>query len=419
MLGPESLPEAGFPTFPIVNSEARRNLSSHSSMTDSLTTRQVYMFAIAAAVMVANIYYSQPLLAVIGHDFAVDVTHAGYLVTLTQFGYGLGVLLLVPLGDYMDRRKLASWMLAGCVAALALASVSPSFPVFAAVQLLVGITSSATMVVIPYVASHSLPEQRGGRVGQVITGLLLGILLARTVSGLVSDVVGWRWMYAIAALGVSLLWLTLRRLMVSESSDQDFSYRALMSSLMALLSEHPQLRHRSLYAMLGMGSFSALWTGLTLLLTAPPFNFAPSTVGLFGLIGAAGALSASFAGKLSDRGRASLMTGMLAVLLMAAWGLLFKGGHSIGCLIAGILVLDVAAMGLQVTHQSVIYKLAPEAQSRITSVFVTAGFLGMSLGSALGSWSFSHNGWLGLCLVGGLMPTFLLVHFLATGRRRP
>jgi predicted MFS family arabinose efflux permease len=392
-------------------------LSSSISAAHTLTARQVYMFAIAAAVMVANIYYSQPLLAVIGDDLGVDVTHAGYLVTLTQLGYGLGVLLLVPLGDYMDRRKLASWMLAGCIAALALASVSPSFPAFAAIQLLVGITSSATMVVIPYVASHSPPDQRGKRVGQVITGLLLGILLARTVSGLVSDFVGWRWMYALAALAAFMLLLTLKRTMISEPSQQRLKYGTLMGSLMALLAEYPQLRHRSFYAMLGMGSFSALWTGLTLLLTAPPYSFTPSTIGLFGLIGAAGALSASFAGKLSDRGRTSLMTGMLAVLLIVAWALLFRGGGSIGYLIIGILVLDVAAMGLQVTHQSIIYKLAPEAQSRITSIFVTAGFIGMSAGSALGSWSFSQAGWTGVCAVGLAMNIVLLLHFLLTGRR--
>jgi predicted MFS family arabinose efflux permease len=377
-----------------------------------LSSPQVFLFALAAAVMVANIYYSQPLLAVIGHAFGVKPTQAGFLVTLTQLGYGLGVLLIVPLGDRLDRRRLASTMLAGCVAALAVTAVSPSFAVFAAVQLFVGMTASATMVVIPYVASHSAEAVRGQRVGTVITGLLLGILLARTVSGFVSDLFGWRWMYALAAILVATLWVVLRRTMQTEETKSGLPYRALMRSLVTLLKNEPELRRRSFYCLLGMGSFSALWTGLTLLLTAEPYNYTPATIGLFGLIGATGAISASFAGRLADRGLVSVMTGAMAIMLALSWVLLAAGKSSLAFLIAGILVLDVVAMGLQVVHQSVLYKLNSESQSRITSIFVTSGFIGMSLGSASVSYAFSEFGWLGVCIVGGSMPAVMVLDWL-------
>lgn len=377
-----------------------------------LSSPQVFLFALATAVMVANIYYSQPLLAVIAQEFGIEPTRAGLLVTLTQLGYGLGVLLIVPLGDRLDRRRLASMMLTGCVAALAVTAVSPSFAVFATAQLFVGMTASATMVVIPYVASHSAEAVRGQRVGTVITGLLLGILLARTVSGLVSDFFGWRWMYAFAAVLVASLWVLLRRTMQTEKAKSSLPYLELMRSLITLLRSEPELRRRSFFSLLGMGSFSALWTGLTLLLISEPYNYTPAIIGLFGLIGAAGALSASFAGKLADRGLVSGMTGVLAIVLALSWVLLAAGGSSLTLLIAGILVLDVAAMGLQVVHQSVLYKLDPESQSRITSIFVTSGFIGMSLGSAAVSDAFAEFGWLGVCVVGGSMPAVMVLNWL-------
>lgn len=377
-----------------------------------LNTPRTLLFAMAAAFMVANIYYSQPLLAVIGQQFGIAPSDTALLVTITQLGYGLGVLLLVPLGDIMDRRRLASLMMALCATALVLTALSESFGFFAAIQLLIGMSSSATMVLIPYVATHSDVSVRGRRVGMVITGLLLGILLARTVSGLVADLMGWRSIYWLAA-GITLVVLVvIRRVMVVTTSAGHSGYLSLLSSMIRLLRESAELRKRSAYAMFGMGSFSALWTGLTLLLTGEPYHFPPSTVGLFGLIGAAGAMSAGVAGRLSDRGYASLLTGGLAVMLALSWLLMAGASVSLLLLVAGILVLDVAAMGLQVVHQSIIYKLNPAAQSRITSVFVTAGFIGMAAGSALSSLGFRHWGWHGVCVVGAALPGLLVLHWL-------
>lgn len=380
----------------------------------TLTPGRMVLFATATGAMVANLYYAQPLLAEIGRSFGRPATQAGLLVTLTQLGYALGVLLIVPLGDGMDRRKLASIMLAACVAGLLAAAASPSFPVLAAASLVFGMTSSATMVVIPYVASYASEAERGRRTGQVMTGLLLGILLARTVSGFVAAWAGWRAIYVLAALTVAILGMTLRGAMRSDPPRPALQYGRLLRSLPGLLRAEPELRRRSLYTLLGLGSFSALWTGLTFLLTAPPYDYSTEVVGLFGLLGAAGALSANLAGRLGDRGWAQAMTGVFAALLLVSWGLLALAPQTMIWLVVGIFLVDVAAQGLQVTHQSVLYRLAPEARSRITAVFITSGFIGMSLGSALASAGYARHGWSGVCLVGTAFPAVLVLRWIAS-----
>ncbi|MFU2317105.1 MFS transporter [Rahnella sp. PCH160] len=380
-----------------------------------LTARQTVLFAIAAAFMVANIYYSQPLLAVIGSQFNIPSSDTALLVTLTQLGYGLGVLLLVPLGDVIDRRRLASTMISLCIIALLLTATSQHFWFFASVQLLLGLAASATMVLIPYVANHTPAYKRGQRVGQMITGMLLGILLARTVSGLVADALGWRWMYVIAVIIATMVLILIRKLMVPSAVTGKISYPELLKSMVSLLREYEALRTRAFYCMMGMGSFSILWTGLTLFLSGEPYHFQPSTIGLFGLIGAAGAMSAGIAGRISDKGYASALTIALAVLLVLSWGIMAEAKASLLLLTAGILLLDVAAMGLQVVHQSVIYKLRPEAQSRITSIFVTSGFIGMALGSALSSLGFRYWQWTGICLFGAALPVIMLIHVTIQG----
>lgn len=382
-----------------------------------LTPGRMLLFATATGTMVANLYYAQPLLAEISRSFGRQPTQAGLLVTLTQLGYALGVLLIVPLGDGMDRRKLASIMLAVCVAGLLMAAASPSFAVLAAASLVFGMTSSATMVVIPYVASHASEGERGRRTGQVMTGLLLGILLARTVSGFVAAWAGWRALYLLAALAVAILGIALRAAMRSDPPRSALQYGRLLRSLPGLLRAEPELRRRSLYTFLGLGSFSVLWTGLTFLLTAPPYSYSTEVVGLFGLLGAAGALSANLAGRLGDRGWAQAMTGIFAALLLMSWGLIAIVPQAMVWLVVGIFLVDVAAQGLQVTHQSVLYRLAPEARSRITAVFITSGFIGMSLGSAFASAGYARYSWPGVCFVGTVFPAVLVLRWISSVAR--
>jgi predicted MFS family arabinose efflux permease len=370
---------------------------------------RVLLFAVTTGTMVANLYYVQPLLAAVAASFGHSVTSAGYLVTFTQLGYALGLLLVVPLGDVLDRRRLLTVMLAVNIAGLVAAAASPGFISFAAASLLIGCTSSAAMVVIPYAASRAPEATRGRTIGQIMTGLLLGILLARTVSGFVAVWAGWRSMYLIAAVAVAVLLLALRAAIPREGTRGRLVYRELLWSVLVLARNEPELRRRSVYTALGMASFSALWTGLTFLLSGSPYNYSEAKIGLFGLLGAAGAVAANAAGRLSDRGHVNRSTGAFAVVLLISWGVLAAGGLSTWAVGIGVFLLDVGAQGLQVTHQSVIYRLAPHARSRITAVYMTSAFIGAAAGSAIASGSFAIAGWTGLCLMGALMPLVILI----------
>jgi predicted MFS family arabinose efflux permease len=382
-----------------------------------LTRWRVLLFAVTSGTMVANLYYVQPLLAAFAASFGHTVTSAGYLVTFTQLGYALGLLLVVPLGDVLDRRRLLSVMLGINIAGLLAAAASPGFTSFACASLLIGCTSCATMVVIPYVASKAPEATRGRYIGQIMTGLLLGILLARTISGFVAELAGWRSMYLIAAVAVAALLLALRAAIPPEGTHGRLAYGRLLHSLVVLARQEPELRRRSLFAALGVGSFSVPWTGLTFLLSGSPYHYSEATIGLFGLIGAAGAVAANLAGRLSDRGHANTLTVVFATMLLLSWGVLAAGRLSIWAVVIGVFLLDVGAQGLQVTNQSVIYRLAPSARSRVTAVYMTSAFVGAAAGSALASSSFSLAGWAGLCLVGALLP-LLIVLVWGIGRLR-
>lgn len=370
---------------------------------------RVLLFAVTTGILVANLYYVQPLLAAVASSFGRSVTSAGYLVTFTQLGYALGLLLVVPLGDVLDRRRLLSGMLAVNVVGLVAAAVSPGFGSFAAASLVTGCTSSAAMVVIPYAASKAPEATRGRTIGQIMTGLLLGILLARTVSGFVAVWAGWRSMYLIAAVAVAVLLVALHVAIPPEGARGRLVYRRLLWSLLDLARSEPELRRRSVYTALGLGSFSTLWTGLTFLLSGAPYHYSEARIGLFGLLGAAGAVAANAAGRLSDRGHVNKSTGAFAAVLLLSWGVLAAGGLSIWAVGVGVFLLDVGAQGLQVTHQSVIYRLAPHARSRITAVYMTSAFIGAAAGSAIASGSFAVAGWTGLCLMGAVMPLVILL----------
>lgn len=377
--------------------------------TSPLDSKRILLFAITAGLMMANLYYVQPLLATVAYAFGHETTTAGYLVTFTQAGYAIGVFLIVPVGDVLDRRKMLSLMLVINAGALVVAAMSRNFAMFAAASLMIGITSSAVMVVISYVAARAHDSERGRRVGQVMTGLILGILLARTVSGLVGRFFGWRSMYVIAAGVVLALLFALRAVMAYEKARGRLNYPQLLFSIIDLVKSEPQLRLRSFYSMLGLGTFSVLWTGLTFLLSGAPYHYSEATIGLFGLAGAAGAASANLAGRLGDRGHAQRMTAVLAVILLLSWGMLALGQRSVGWIIVGAFLLDVGMQGLQVTHQTVIFKIAPHARSRVTAVFTTSAFFGASMGSAIATKSFALGGWAGLSIAGAALPAVLLL----------
>jgi predicted MFS family arabinose efflux permease len=285
-----------------------------------LSPFRLFLFALAAGVLVANLYYVQPLTALLAASFHIRLSWAGYLVTTTQIGYVLGVFLLVPLSDVLDRRALLSWMLGANIASLTLAALSPHVAVFALAGLLTGISSSAVMVITSMVASYAPDQRRGRMVGTVMTGLLLGILLARTVAGAVAGLSGgWRPMYAVAAIAVSMLLVVLRQILPAEAPRGSLQYAKLLRSLTDIVRAEPLLRQRALFSALGLGTFSVFWTGLTFLLSGAPYHYGEAQIGLFGLVGAAGALAANAVGRLTDRGHGNAATWGLTVLTLVSW----------------------------------------------------------------------------------------------------
>ena len=392
--------------------------------TSLLSTARMLLFAFAAGAMIANMYYLQPILSLVARTFGIPVSTSGLIVSCTQLGYTLGILMVVPLGDLLARRRLLTVMFVVNACALLAAALSPNFVVFGLAALISGTTSSAAMLIVPYVASIAPIEQRGRMVGLVMTGALLAIPLSWLVSGGIGNFAGWRMVYGVACVAVILLLFLLRRSLPQEPErkGRDIHYGDLMKSLVQISARHAPLRRRALYGALGMASFSSLWTGLPILLSQPPYSFPASTIGLMGITGIAGALVPGLIGRLSDQGYKDHLTIGLALLMLAGWILLSFSVLGLWVIISAAIALNVAVMGLQITHQSVIYKLEPSANSRITAVFVAVNFIGAAIGSALASIWLRHFGWESLCFLGAGFPALLLITYCFTeraGRQQP
>jgi predicted MFS family arabinose efflux permease len=376
------------------------------------------LLAAASGLSAANLYYAQPLLHTIAGVFGIGSGTAGLIVTFTQIGYAIGLMLLVPLGDMVQRRQLTFVLLTGTAIVLALSAMAPTIGILIGLAALIGLGSVAAQVLVPMAASLANDESRGQVVGTVMTGLLVGILLARTVSGLVGDALGWRavyWLAAVVALGLAIV---LRQRLPVDRDRTVIAYPALIRSIFTLVRNEPVLRQRMLFAGLMFAAFSAVWTTMAFLLAADPYGYSDSVIGLFGLVGAAGALSANRAGRFVDRGHGQLTTGIFAAGIAVSFVFLWWGGTSLAALIIGILLIDVALSGLQVTNQSVIYQLAPDARSRITASYITTYFVGGALGSAIAGVIYeSGAGWSGVCVMGGVLGAAILAAHLIFLRR--
>jgi len=383
--------------------------------------RLVWVMAVATGVAVSNNYYAQPLLAVIAGDLHLSHGVAGLIVTVAQAGYAAGLIFILPLGDLVERRGLVALMSLGTAAALVWLGLSGSVGSLLFAALTVGAFTVLGQVLIPFAASLASDAERGRVVGTVMSGLLVGILLARTAAGYLAAAFGWREVYFIAAglmVGIAaLLRLSLPRYPAAGRQ----SYPALLRSVLALVREEPILRRRAVYGALSFGAFSVLWTSLAFLLAGPAYRYDTGTIGLFGLAGAAGALAASAAGRLADKGHVHATTGACALLLALSWFPLWLGGHSLAALLIGVVVLDIGAQGLHISNQSEIYRLRPEARSRLNSAYMTTYFAGGALGSTGSAFAFSAWGWKGVSAVGAAFGILAGVLWLAerTARAEP
>ncbi|AWB19922.1 MFS transporter [Methylobacterium currus] len=367
---------------------------------------------------VANIYYNQPLLGllvqVFGHDASVLVP------TATLAGYGLGILGLVPLGDALPRRTLIVGQLLLLAAVLVLAATSTSLTVLVSASFLIGVLSTAAQQAVPFAAELAPDAVRGRMVGQVMTGLLLGILLARTLSGFIGAWLGWRAVF-VGAAGLSvalagLAWLGLPR----TPPTARIGYGALMGSILDLVRHQPVLRRAALAQALLFAAFNAFWTTLALLVEAPPFGLDPAGAGLFGLIGAAGALCAPVAGRFADtRSPRPVLIGGAALTLAAFVVFGLFGGVSLVALAVGVLLIDIGINTALIANQTRVYALAPGARGRINTVFFTAIFAGGALGASAGTRAFAAGGWPALCAVGGAFAAASLLVPLLEPRDRP
>lgn len=391
--------------------------SSAPAAGDRLDRRLVGLMAVAVGFSVANLYYVQPLLPMLRREFHVSVGVAALATTLGQLGYVVSLALLLPLGDLLERRRLIVVLALACAASLLLVGVAPSFGVLLGAMVLVGLTSVVTQLVVPLAATLAPDHERGRVVGMVMSGLLLGILLARTVAGLVGGASGWRVVFYMAAAAMATVALALGRWLPRSRAGVKLSYGRLLLSLVALFREEPVLRRRAGFGALSMGAFSALWTSIAFLLAGAPYHYDAARIGLFGLVGAAGALMASAAGRHADRGRVRRLTVFSAACMAVSYVAILLGAHSLVALVVGVVVLDVGSQGMHITNQSEIYRLRPEARTRLNSLYMTAYFLGGTACSALSAALYGAYGWTAVASLGiGLGVLSLVAALVAAAR---
>jgi predicted MFS family arabinose efflux permease len=381
----------------------------------------VLLLALTCGAAVANLYYAQPLLHTISHAFGVTSSAAGLLVTISQAGYVVGLALLVPLGDLLERRRLIGATLVIAAAALGLAAAAPDLAMFAIAVALLGVTAVVAQIIVAMSSSLADGPERGRVVGTVMSGLLIGILVARTISGILAELLGWRSVFVFAAAAMLALAAVLRYALPRVPPTEKLPYPQLLTSTLKLVRDEPLLRQRMLIGATAFGCFSVLWTSVAFLLAGAPYHYGNAAIGLFGLAGLAGALVAPVAGRLSDRGHGRLaMTGAILVLL-CSWGLLAFGKSSVVALIAGIVALDLGAQAMHISNQSAIYTLHGQARSRLTTAYMVAYFLGGVVLSAATSALYSGGGWGAVCALGAVTAAFgflawLITEYAMTGR---
>ncbi|MBE9664208.1 MFS transporter [Mucilaginibacter myungsuensis] len=365
------------------------------------------------AIVVANIYYNQPLLGDIAISFGINSAKVGQVAVFTQIGYALGLLLIVPLGDMFERRQLMLTDLVFVIISLLVAASASNIYVLLVASLFVGITSVIPQLLIPMAAHLAEPHERGKKIGFVMSGLLVGILASRTVSGFVGEHFGWRAMFYAAAGMMLIIWLLIYFVLPKVEADYTGKYKDLMLSLIELVRKEPALRVASLRGALCFACFSAFWTTLVFLLKTN-FNLGADVAGGFGILGVLGAVAAGMMGRLTDKMDAYKLSAFTIILLIASFGLFAISGNSLILLGIGVVLMDVGVQATHITNQAIIFSLNPAARNRVNTVYMTTYFVGGSAGTFLATLAWEHYQWAGVCIIGLCLSTAALLVHLAS-----
>ncbi|TNC46908.1 MFS transporter [Mumia zhuanghuii] len=387
-----------------------------------MTRPLLLLMALATGLSVSANYLAQPLLDVLASDLGISEASAGTIVTAAQVGYAVGLLLVVPLGDLLERRRLAVSLLAATSVLLIASSLAPSGRVLLVTTSLTALTSVAAQVVVPFAVTLADPARRGQVVGVVMSGLLLGSIVSRPISGALAQLAGWRSAYVVCGVLVAAVAVALRFRLPTLHTPSGIAYPALIRSTVALLGTQPVLRRRALVGALSLASFNTFWTASTFLL-ATAYGWSEATIGAFGLMGIAGVVATPVAGRLVDAGRSRTVARASTLALVCAWGAIALGGGGgpagLAWLLLGVLVLVVAQQMLLNVNQNAVYALDPALRNRLNAAFMTAFFVGGAAGSAATTAAWVHGGWGAVSVLGATLAAATCVVWREGPPRRP
>lgn len=367
---------------------------------------------IATGLVVANLYYNQPLLEDIARTFHTTRAKAGQVSVLTQIGYASGLFFLAPLADMVRRKRLMIIVFAFIILSLLLTALAPTISVLIFASFLIGATSMIPQILVPMAAHLAKPNERGKKIGVIMSGLLIGILLSRTFSGYIGEYFGWRAVYYIAAGIMLLMWLMVGLFLPEVEPDYKGTYKQLMASLAHLVKHEPKLRLAALRGALCFACFSAFWTTIVFLLKQN-FNMGSSVAGEFGLVGAFGAIAAGLMGRLSDKMDAYKLSGFTLLLILISFIIFIFSAHSIAGLIIGVIIMDMGVQATHISNQSIIFALKPEARNRINTIYMVTYFIGGSVGTFFATQLWKNYQWNGVCITGITISIItLVIHFL-------
>lgn len=373
------------------------------------------LLAIACGMIVANLYYAQPLVGVISSSIGLSAGMSGFIVTLTQIGYVVGLLFIVPMGDIVDNRKLVVITLLLTAGALVITAISKQSVTFLAASFVIGLGSVAAQVLVPFASYLASDSSRGRVVGNVMSGLLLGIMLARPLSSLVADFFGWHTVFVMSAIAVFILAVVLSKVLPARKPSTDTRYLALLGSMWHLLRTTPLLRRRAAYHACVFATFSLFWTTAPLLLSSPSFHFSQKEIALFALVGVAGAVAAPVAGRVADRGwiKPATAIALTLVVISMTMPLIIHSASPIGIfiLVISAILLDAGVSANLVLGQRALFSLPPEIRSRLNGLFMAIFFFGGAIGSAIGGWLYAASGWITVLWVGMAFPLAAILYF--------